>query len=44
MALIALAFAVPDLTDSASSPGIVLAPRTIPLVAFLLVGGVGGCW
>jgi MFS family permease len=37
---VALAFAVLDLTGSASDLGIVLAARTIPLVAFLLVGGV----
>jgi MFS family permease len=40
MAPIALTFAVLDLTDSASSLGIVLAARTIPLVVFILVGGV----
>lgn len=40
MAPIALAFAVLDLTDSASALGIVLAARTIPMVVFLLVGGV----
>jgi MFS family permease len=37
---VALAFAVLDLTGSASDLGIVLAARTVPLVAFLLVGGV----
>jgi MFS family permease len=37
---VALAFAVLDLTGSASDLGIVLAARTIPLVAFLLAGGV----
>jgi MFS family permease len=37
---VALAFAVLEETGSASDLGIVLASRTIPLVAFLLVGGV----
>ena len=37
---VALAFAVLELTGSASDLGIVLAARTIPLVTFLLVGGV----
>ena len=40
MAPIALAFAVLDLTDSAGALGLVLAARTIPMVLFLLVGGV----
>lgn len=40
MAPIALAFAVLDLTDSASALGLVLAARSIPLVLFMLVGGV----
>jgi MFS family permease len=40
MAPIALAFAVLDLTDSAGALGQVLAARSIPLVVFLLVGGV----
>jgi len=40
MAPVALAFAVLDLTDSASALGLVLAARTIPLVLFLLFGGV----
>ncbi len=40
MAPIALAFAVLDLTDSASGLGLVLAARTLPMVLFLLVGGV----
>jgi MFS family permease len=40
MAPIALTFAVLDLTDSASALGLVLAARSIPLVVFLLVGGV----
>jgi MFS family permease len=37
---VALAFAVLELTGSASDLGIVLAARTVPLVAFLLAGGV----
>lgn len=37
---VALAFAVLDLTGSVSDLGYVFAGRTIPLVAFLLVGGV----
>ena len=37
---VALAFAVLEETGSASDLGIVLAARTIPLVGFLLVGGV----
>jgi len=40
MAGIALTFAVLDLTDSASALGQVLAARTIPMVVFLLFGGV----
>jgi MFS family permease len=40
MAPIALAFAVLDITDSASALGVVLAARTLPMVLFLLVGGV----
>ncbi len=40
MAPIALAFAVLDISDSASVLGIVLAARTLPMVLFLLVGGV----
>ncbi len=40
MASIALTFAVLDLTDSASALGQVLAARTIPMVVFLLFGGV----
>jgi MFS family permease len=40
MAPIALAFAVLDLSDSAGDLGLVLAARTVPLVVFLLVGGV----
>jgi MFS family permease len=37
---IALAFAVLDLTGSATDLGYVFAAKTIPLVGFLLVGGV----
>jgi MFS family permease len=37
---VALAFAVLEATGSASDLGIVLAARTVPLVLFLLVGGV----
>jgi MFS family permease len=37
---VALAFAVLELTGSATDLGIVLAARTVPLVAFVLVGGV----
>jgi len=40
MVSVALAFAVLELTGSAADLGIVLAARTAPLVAFLLVGGV----
>ncbi|MGZ6814376.1 MAG: MFS transporter [Nocardioidaceae bacterium] len=40
MAPVALAFAVLDVSDSASALGVVLAARTIPMVAFLLFGGV----
>lgn len=40
MAPIALAFAVLDVSDSASALGQVLAARSIPLVLFLLIGGV----
>jgi MFS family permease len=40
MAGVALTFAVLDLTDSASALGQVLAARTLPMVAFLLFGGV----
>ena len=39
-ASIALAFAVLDLTGSATDLGYVLAAKTIPLIGFLLVGGV----
>jgi MFS family permease len=37
---VALSFAVLDLTGSVTDLGLVLAARTIPLVVFLLVGGV----
>jgi MFS family permease len=40
MAGVALTFAVLDLTDSAAALGQVLAARTIPMVLFLLFGGV----
>jgi MFS family permease len=40
MAGIALTFAVLDITDSASALGQVLAARIIPMVLFLLFGGV----
>ena len=37
---VALAFAVLDLTGSVTDLGIVLAAQTVPLVAFVLLGGV----
>ena len=40
MAPIAITFAVLDLTDSASALGAVLAARSIPLIVFMLIGGV----
>ncbi len=40
MAPIALAFAVLDISDSAAVLGLVLAARSIPMVVFILVGGV----
>jgi len=40
MAGVALAFAVLDITDSATALGQVLAAHTIPMVLFLLFGGV----
>ena len=40
MAPVALAFAVLEVTDSASALGIALAAHSIPLVVFLLFGGV----
>ena len=40
MAPVALAFAVLDLSGSAAALGVVLAARTLPMVLFLLVGGV----
>jgi MFS family permease len=40
MAGVAIAFAILDINDSASALGQVLAARTIPMVVFLLWGGV----
>jgi MFS family permease len=40
IAPVALAFAVLDLTGSATDLGFVLAARTLPMVVFLLAGGV----
>ena len=40
MAPIALAFAVLEISDSAAVLGIVLASRSIPMAAFMLLGGV----
>ena len=40
MVPVALAFAVLDIDDSPSALGIVLAAQSVPLVVFLLVGGV----
>lgn len=40
MAGVALAFAVLSITDSSSALGLVLAAETVPLVLFLLFGGV----
>src|SRR3954447_15907410 len=37
---VALAFAVLDLTDSATDLGLVLAARTLPMIGCLLAGGV----
>lgn len=42
IAPIALAFAVLDLTGSPSALGLVLAARTVPMVLFILFGGVVG--
>jgi predicted MFS family arabinose efflux permease len=39
---VALAFAVLDLTGSVTDLGIVLAAQTVPLIVFLLLGGVWG--
>ena len=39
---VALAFAILELTGSASSLGLVLAARLVPLVLFMLAGGVWG--
>ncbi|WP_035275865.1 MFS transporter, partial [Actinoalloteichus caeruleus] len=40
IAPVALTFAVLDLTGSTADVGLVLAGRSIPLLLFLLVGGV----
>jgi MFS family permease len=40
LAPVALAFAVIDLTDSASDLGLVLAASSVPQVVFMLVGGI----
>jgi MFS family permease len=40
IAPIAIAFAVLDLTGSATDLGLVLAARMVPQVVFMLVGGV----
>jgi MFS family permease len=40
IAPVALAFAVLDLTGSASDLGLVLAARSVPVVVFVLIGGV----
>jgi MFS family permease len=40
MAPVALAFAVLQVSDSASALGVVLAANTVPMVVFLLFGGV----
>lgn len=40
MAPVALTFAVLELTHSAAALGLVLAGRTVPMVLFLLIGGV----
>jgi MFS family permease len=40
MVSVALAFAVLEISDSASALGLVLAAHTIPMVVFLLFGGV----
>ncbi|GGR54814.1 MFS family permease [Nocardioides luteus] len=40
MSHVALAFAVLEVTDSASALGYVIAAHTIPMVVFLLIGGV----
>jgi MFS family permease len=40
MATVALAFAVLELTGSKTDLGLILAARTVPMVVFLLVGGV----
>jgi MFS family permease len=40
LAPVALAFAVIDLTDSASDLGLVLAASSVPQVVFMLIGGI----
>lgn len=40
MGSVALVFAVLEVSDSPSALGIVLAARSVPMVAFVLVGGV----
>nr|MDQ3307435.1 MFS transporter [Actinomycetota bacterium] len=40
VAPIAVVFAVLDISDSATALGVVLAARMIPLIVFLLIGGV----
>ncbi len=40
MASVALAFAVLEITDSASALGLVLAARSVPMVVLMLVGGI----
>jgi MFS family permease len=40
MTPVALAFAILDLTGSAADLGYVIAARSVPLVGFLLIGGV----
>ena len=41
---VAISFAVLDLTGSARDLGFVLAVRMVPVVLFLLVGGVWADW
>src|SRR5918999_769913 len=40
IAPVALAFAVIDLTGSKTDLGLILAAREVPLIVFLLVGGI----
>ncbi|MEV0229236.1 MFS transporter [Nonomuraea sp. NPDC050786] len=42
MVVTALAFAVLALSDSPAALGLVLAARTVPMIAFMLIGGVLG--